>query len=256
MNPVERMKKLQEGFSAIEKKIFTKIASDPSYVTRSGIVGLSEWCGVSQPSITRFCKTVGYDKYVDFKQDMYQFILSDNTKVQTDDSRYSRLLQNHIEIFDSIDQSLSEDSIKTLVNEITSAQNVYFSGLAESGLIGELLNKKLSRLGIKSKTINPTELIDLFYYADSRDLLILFSARGNVKSNALGSFLSRTEKFEGRLVLVTMNKTITKGGKIDLVVQLPVAPNLESKSYSPTLTFTYFAENILSLVANALRSKL
>ena len=242
-NPLNKMESHLDLFSDTDLKIFEKIKSDPYYVTQSGIVGLADWCQVSQPSITRFCKKIGYSKFSEFKQEMYLFVLAeDDNREELNSSNVH--LNSFIQVIAMVDELLSNGLLNEFSKELIDHDNIYFTGIVESGIVGRLLTYRLRRFGIKCFFLEPTELNDAVFFSGDRDLIVIFSARGPVKGNALGEFMKQSDKFNGDIFLVTMN-TDYRNNSVSKKIILP-KPNNHT---SPNFIFQYFAEQLINSIA-------
>ncbi|MBU5362189.1 MurR/RpiR family transcriptional regulator [Enterococcus raffinosus] len=249
MNPLIKMEAVKDSFSDVEQKIFIKIKSDPYYVVQSGIVGLADWCKVSQPSITRFCKKIGYTKFSDFKQEMYLYVLGEGNqegeKTNKDDA-----VNNFIQLVTLIEEKLTKDSLDDFASSLFEYDNIFFTGIVESGVVGRLLTYKLRRLGLKCFFIEPTELNDTIFFSSKNELIVIFSARGPVVGNDLGEFMKRSDKFNGDIFLVTMNPEY-KNSSISKKITLPRPHTFNT---SPNFVFQYFAERLISSIAKLLNT--
>jgi Transcriptional regulators len=242
-NPLNKMELHLDLFSDTDLKIFEKIKSDPYYVTQSGIVGLADWCKVSQPSITRFCKKIGYSKFSEFKQEMYLFVLGeDDSRGEIDTSNMH--LNSFIQVITMVDELLSNGVLSDFSKELINHENIYFTGIVESGIVGRLLTYRLRRFGIKCFFLDPTELNDAVFFSSDKDLVVIFSARGPIKGNTLGEFMKQSDKFNGDIFLVTMNNDY-RNHSISKKIILP-KPNNHT---SPNFIFQYFAEQLINSVA-------
>lgn len=249
MNPLLKMEAVKDSFSDTDLKIYNKIKSDPYYVIQSGIVGLSDWCKVSQPSITRFCQKIGYGKFSDFKQEMYLHVLGEGDqsgKNLTQDNA----LNNFIQLVTLIEEKLTNDILNDFASSLIKYENIFFTGIVESGVVGRLLTYKLRRLGLKCFFIDPTELNDTIFFSSKNELIVIFSARGPVVGNDLGEFMKRSDKFNGDIFLVTMNPDY-KNNSISKKVTLP---RPQAFNTSPNFVFQYFAEKLTTCIAKILNT--
>jgi DNA-binding MurR/RpiR family transcriptional regulator len=64
---VSRIQRIEGDLSAAERRVAAAVAADYEATTRMTIGGLAERAGVSQPSVTRFCRSVGCASFSDFK---------------------------------------------------------------------------------------------------------------------------------------------------------------------------------------------
>jgi DNA-binding MurR/RpiR family transcriptional regulator len=64
---VSRIQRIEGDLSAAERRVAAAVAADYEATTRMTIGDLAERAGVSQPSVTRFCRSVGCSSFSEFK---------------------------------------------------------------------------------------------------------------------------------------------------------------------------------------------
>jgi DNA-binding MurR/RpiR family transcriptional regulator len=64
---VSRLQRIEGDLSAAERRVAAAVAAHYEATTRMTIGDLAERAGVSQPSVTRFCRSVGCASFSDFK---------------------------------------------------------------------------------------------------------------------------------------------------------------------------------------------
>jgi len=64
---VSRIQRVEGRLSPAERQVATAVAADFEAATRLTIAELAGRAGVSQPSVTRFCRSVGCASFADFK---------------------------------------------------------------------------------------------------------------------------------------------------------------------------------------------
>ena len=64
---VSRIQRIESGLSPAERRVAEAVASDYQATTRMTISELASKAGVSQPSVTRFCRSVGCSSFGEFK---------------------------------------------------------------------------------------------------------------------------------------------------------------------------------------------
>ena len=64
---VSRIQRIESGLSPAERRVAEAVASDYQATTRMTISELAIKAGVSQPSVTRFCRSVGCSSFGEFK---------------------------------------------------------------------------------------------------------------------------------------------------------------------------------------------
>jgi RpiR family transcriptional regulator, carbohydrate utilization regulator len=64
---ISRIQRIEGNLSAAERRVAAAVAADYEATTRMTIGDLAERAGVSQPSVTRFCRSVGCASFSEFK---------------------------------------------------------------------------------------------------------------------------------------------------------------------------------------------
>lgn len=74
MNPLQRMELHKATFTQNDQIIYDHIMQDPSAITHMSTSTLAELCGVSQPALSRFVKSLGYSRYQDFRAELISMV--------------------------------------------------------------------------------------------------------------------------------------------------------------------------------------
>src|SRR5690606_35136624 len=64
---VSRIQRVEATLSPAERQVVRAVRNDYDAVTRMTIADLAKLAGVSQPTVTRFCRSVGCASYSEFK---------------------------------------------------------------------------------------------------------------------------------------------------------------------------------------------
>src|SRR3569623_1348077 len=75
---ISRLRAMEGQFRPAEAEVAKIVLEDPFFAGRASIAELADRAGVSQPSVTRFCRALGCDSLRDFK-----FKLAQNLAVGT-----------------------------------------------------------------------------------------------------------------------------------------------------------------------------
>lgn len=246
MEPLIQMELVKDIFSKTDLKIYNKIKEEPSYVASSNIVGLAEWCEVSQPSITRFCKKIGFKKFTDFKSSMYRSILMGRNHEQKDS--VPSLLHHYQELLSLTEHVLTNEVMEDLTKYIFSFKHIFVTGISESFFPAKLLEFKFRNLGLYISAIPNSELHDIFNYVQSEDLIIIFSVRGGNGRNSLKSFFSEVDN--EKVLLITMNMNSKYKDVVDKILVLPNTNYNNAINRTKTdILFYVFIETLVSYIA-------
>lgn len=138
-----------------EKKVADLVISSPRQVLNSTITDLAKLCGVGETSVFRFCKTLNFNGYQEFR-----ISLALNNSNMTDEPSFPDTLPpsegvesvaHHVmTVYTSAIQktyaSLDLDSIEKAVQLMMDAEFIYFFGVAVSGLSAEETHMKFSKI--------------------------------------------------------------------------------------------------------------
>lgn len=140
--------------SANERKIADLILKDANLVTGASITELAELAGVSPPTVTRFCRHLGFGSYSDFKVQLAksafvgmryinpESVTSNATEVAEDivTKAQNALFQVH--------RALDPDQLEKVARLLAGARMIYsFGSGGNSSMIARELCNRLFRLG-------------------------------------------------------------------------------------------------------------
>lgn len=149
--------------------IVNNIKSIPEY----NITELSKLCFVSQATVSRFIKKLGFIDYNDFKEECVTYIekIKDNTNNNYTDIN---LLSQDLKLLWS---KLNYITIKNIASIINSYDKVYISGLNYCYIMAQYFQMECYPFGKVIKVIEDNEEIQNI---DSDSLLLILTTSGNV----------------------------------------------------------------------------
>lgn len=166
---IEIIKLKYNALSKAEKKIADFILSTGFSVSEMTLSELAKTAGVSDPSVVRFTKALGFKGFSDFKNHVLLDIGKERSSAQTD--KFIDLNFSQSDTFDSIPEKVVSSTISGLqdtmkifnyeafkhaVNAIVSANRIEVFGVGNSGSIALDFVSKLVRIGLNAN-----------YYADN-----------------------------------------------------------------------------------------
>lgn len=155
-NPVIQIHSVYQTLHPKEKMIADVILNDPNKIPYLSVVELASLADSSYSSIVRFCKSIGYSGYSEFKMEMARY--SDNLTAsfhyEVDDSSDlpdslgRRMLQTNCQSLTQAMEYLDYTKLDDACNALLQAQKVYLCGNANSGLIAASFQFHLKSIGI------------------------------------------------------------------------------------------------------------
>ncbi len=235
MNPLQLMESHKSKFTPNDMLIYETIMRNPAHIVRMTTSTLAEECGVSQSALSRFIKSLGYNRYQDFRTDLVTWM----SKKSEEEAKGS----NHLAYFNTIHQLLGEaeslltaDYMKDLANYIGQFNRIFTTGAGKSFHPAELFEILMFKTMRYTHALRRDRLIEGADYMDEQDLLIIFSV------SAKSYIMQDAVRTNAHILLVTTNAEHEYKDKVDREVILPyVPPDPESSSVSPIL-FDMFVE--------------
>lgn len=190
---------------------------------------LAEDIGVSQPAISRFIRTVGYESYRQFRVDMSAYLAKDMQKEETekDIPPYLQLLSRQIDLSK---EALGMESMKDLAGYIRSFRKVYATGQGKSFHPAELFEILMRNGAFPVEAVCMDHVAEICASMGAEDLLILFSVSGQ------SEILHSVHETVGNILLVTANGSAPFASRSSRCLVLPgVTADPEASPISPIL---------------------
>jgi DNA-binding MurR/RpiR family transcriptional regulator len=149
--------------SSSEARVAEAIIADPTIVVDLTITDLAQLCGTSLSTVARFCQTLGYTGYREFRMEVAsalsreaaerdRFGLAD-ADISPDDSAadvVAKIAFHEVLAIEQTAQGLDVEVFDRVVDGIAGAAHVDLYGFGASGLTAQDLQQKLARIGISA----------------------------------------------------------------------------------------------------------
>ncbi len=140
--------------SKSEEKVADFVLDEPDKVVQTSIQSLAKKCGVSEPTVVRFCKAIGCSGYHDFKLKLARAMASQEKfffrDVASDDSSQilsEKLIDSTIASMQDMRNQLDFAAVEAAIALYCKAERVEFYGSGGSAVVAEDAQLKLFRLG-------------------------------------------------------------------------------------------------------------
>ncbi len=235
MNIIQLMEQNKSQFTPNDLLIYQKISENPGITVQMTTSTLAETCGVSQPALTRFIKSLGYHRYQDFRADLIAWVAEQRAKEKADD-RQLEYFSITYQLLQETEKILTDEYMHNLAAYVNNFDRVYATGLSKSFHPASLLEILMFKTGRYFHAISSDNLGELSDSMTDKDLLIIFSV------SAKPSLMQPLAGTLGKIMLVTANPTHTFKNVLDQQVLLPyIQPSPEESAISPVL-FDMFVE--------------
>ena len=173
-----------------ERAVGEFVLEDPKSVINMKTAEASEKIGISEPTLIRFCKALGFSGYQDFKINLSQQLAADDYfvmyEIDEDDSIhelcekvFDTTISEILNVRSQIDQNILEEAIEALAN----ARRVEFYAFGGSAPVAMDAQHKFFRLKISSSYISDPHI--QFMSANSlgkKDVVVAISQSGTTSA--------------------------------------------------------------------------
>lgn len=239
MNPIQLMEQHKEQFTPNDLIIYKTIMKNPAHIVRTTVSTLAEECGVSQPALSRFVRSLGYSRFQDFRTD-FSIWLVKQADLEASTDHQLGYFHKLYQVLGEAEALLTRDYMEELAVYIRHFNHIYATGTGKSFHPAELLEILSRKNGQDIHALRLDFLEELSDFMGEEDLLIVFSVSGR------STIMREAARTSGKILLVTANPLYDYQDKVDRAVLLPyVMPEPETSSVSPVL-FDIFAELLVS----------
>jgi DNA-binding MurR/RpiR family transcriptional regulator len=177
-----QIKSCYPELSKTEKKIADYCLEHSNKVIYFSVIDLAEAAEVSETSIFRFCKKLGYKGYPEFKLMLAQETIADPEVVPDDGNplHYIEALQRNI--ISKIDEShhvLDKDALHKAIEAICTAKRLFAFGISMSGIAALIAENRFLRIGrIMTPATDGHAQNMIASVANTDDVILAFSITG------------------------------------------------------------------------------
>lgn len=243
------------SFTKSEKKVADYILnSKKSDITRITISELAANCGVSEATIVRYVKKVGFESFQDFKLNLAldndDEVVEDekDITISRNDSPQDILRKTKVGFLQSIENTnaiIDMNKFLQAANFIRSAKKIEIYGVGSSSAVGKILQYKLTRLGFPAYAIEDPHMQAISAATlDLGDLAFGISQSGSTKDTV--DSLALAKKHGATTICLTehVNSPITKYA--DVVLEIFSGENPVKTSAGRSILVQVFAVELLS----------
>ena len=187
--------KYSEIFSA-EKKVADYILEHPEIAVNANVSELAKYSGVSDATVIRFCKHVGFQGYYQMKialsRDLGRKQVADLNGITLDGDAVSSFFHSAANDLLSIGKNISEKLMLDCANLIRTSKQTHIIAVGNTSPLAQYMGFRLGRLGIKCTYNLVAEcFMNHVNLADADDIVIAISQSGTSKQVVQGMELAK-----------------------------------------------------------------
>ena len=235
-NLIRRIADNQQKLRKSEAKVASYVLANANDVIKMRIVDLAANSEVSEPTVIRFCRALGFDGFQSFKLQLAQQLGMGSvyTQFAVDDNDTVTDLRN--KVFDTtvgslltVRDELNADVLEQAISTISNARRVEFYGFGASGSVAADAQHKFFRLQLSTAAYTDPHIQHMSAIAlGSDDVVVAISQSGETQALLQSVHLAR-ETGAKVIGLAPENTSLSKQCSI------PIYVNMEEdlQSYTP-----------------------
>jgi len=176
------------SLSPAERRVAEHVLAHPREVLNDPIAEIARASGVSQPTVIRFCRSLGCEGLSDFKLRLASGLTGTipvtHTQVTRDDSMLElgvKVLGNTASAILAVRDQINRETIDRAIDLITAAERVEFYAVGHYGVVADDAQFKFLRFGMSSASCTDPRLQLLAANVlKPRDVAVIISSSGKV----------------------------------------------------------------------------
>ena len=234
---LERIRQSQAELSPAERRVANLVLSRPRSILNDPIVEIARAADVSQPTVVRFCRTLGCEGLSDFKLRLASSLTGTipvtHTQVTNDDSTLElgdKVLGNTASAILQMRDQLNRKSIDQAIDALIKAKRIEFFAIGNYGIVAEDAQYKFLRFGLPTSAYTEPRLqLMVANVLTPDDVVVVVSSTGRITdlNVAVDAALERGAK----VIAITANQsplakratvTIALDHSEDVATQVPM----------------------------------
>jgi glucokinase len=185
---LEQVRHAQADLSPAERRVAALVLSRPRSVLNDPIVEIARAADVSQPTVVRFCRTLGCDGLSDFKLRLASSLTGNipvtHTQVTNNDTTSElgdKVLGNTASAILAMRDQLNRKSIDQAIEAIAHANRIKFFAVGNYGIVAQDAQYKFLRFGLPASAYTDSRLQTMVAHTlRIDDVLVVISSTGRI----------------------------------------------------------------------------
>lgn len=176
-----RIERQMPRLTNAEQSVARWVLAHPRQAVDATLAEVARACGVSEPTVIRFCRHVGLDGFREFSRRLAETLSRPVSYVHRDvgaddkiPDAVAKVLDASIQALVDAREQLATMPLETAVLKLLKSRQLVFAGLGASGIVAEDACHKFFRLGIPCSAMTSSPNILQFAAIAARDDTLLF----------------------------------------------------------------------------------
>ena len=216
MENTNLIKAISEALGSLrksERKVADFVLADPAVILNMRIIDLANQSKVSEPTVLRFCRALGYDGFQSFKLQLARYLGSSGIYSQFSVSDADSITDVSKKVFDStigsliaVREELDIMALESAIEALAIAERVEFYGFGASGSVAIDAQHKFFRLQVSAAAYTDPHIQHMSAISlKSGDVVVAISQSG--RSTALIQSLKLAREAGATVIGLVPDKT-------------------------------------------------
>ena len=232
---ISRIKDLRGDFRPAEARVADVVLDDVEFAVRASNGKLARAAGVSEPTVTRFCRTLGCDGVRDFKLKLAQslvvgaiyFRTTPHVQERTRLPFWNSVFRHAGAAIDLAERQLNEADVRAAVDILARARRVLIFGVSGgSTALADDTQYRLFRYGTDATAYSDTYLMRMAASTvGAEDAVIVLSATGRTPEVLDAAQIA--QHYHAKVVAITRSGTkLAAAADVALTIDVPEIPDV------------------------------
>lgn len=182
-----------------EAKVARLVVSDPARMTRVSMSALAAEAGVSEPTVLRFCRRLGFPGFIDFKLTLAGDVgggtpfVDEEVLVEDGISAIlSKMYGSAVRTLTNFRDTLEQGALLRAVEAIEQARRIDVCGIAQSNFVAGDLQHRLTRMGFAAVALADAHMqMQAVASTGPGDVVVVLSFAGKIRDTVSIAQLAR-----------------------------------------------------------------
>ncbi len=220
-----QIRRSRDKLSPAEKRVAEHVLAHPRAALSEPIAEIARAAAVSQPTVIRFCRSLGCEGLSDFKLRLASGLSATvpvtHTQVTVEDSMLElgvKVLGNTASAILQLREQLNRDTLGRAIDVLSAAQRIEFFAVGHYGVVADDAQFKFLRFGVPSAAITDTRLQLLSANVlRPTDVVVIISSSGRVDDLLAVAEVAR-ERGAAVIVITASHSPLAKKADVALIV--------------------------------------
>ncbi len=189
-NLFDRLGAARAGLSPSERRVADIVLGDPDSVPRKNLAALAQEAAVSEPTVLRFCRSLGLEGYADFKIALAAALAAGGIAYVHRDVSFgddvsvvrSKIVQSSMSALAGLQNTLDDSALEEAAARIGAARRIALFAVGLANTVSNDAQHKFMRIGLAPEALHDTHLQTMSAATLTKgDVALVFSYNGRIK---------------------------------------------------------------------------